>query len=215
MRACLPRLGTRGTGLGLTAWNVCGGTISSESRRRCCRLCNAGPGSVRRPPTTHAGNALSAHTRPLPRRLRDGDGDICQAHRCDGGFQCVTDHIVGSRREESLRARSSFAPRQSQGFAARRRAPTAVGGPSQDRRCIGGTVIRPDIESSPLTQSIITGQGCRSRSVGLGRTRSALRRQPLMRRMDGAVRLGTRSSGARGSGLRTWPTVDLLYSPTD
>ena len=43
------------------------------------------------------------------------------------GIQDDTDHTPGSRREESLRARS--------GFAVRRRAPTAVGGRSQARRC--------------------------------------------------------------------------------
>ena len=41
-----------------------------------------------RPPARrlpHAGNARSARTLPLPRRLADGQGDICQAHRCAGG----------------------------------------------------------------------------------------------------------------------------------
>ena len=42
------------------------------------------------------------------------------------GFQNATDRSVESRREESLRARS--------GFAVRRRAESAVGGPSQARR---------------------------------------------------------------------------------
>jgi hypothetical protein len=41
--------------------------------------------------------------RPLPRRVADAFGDICQAHRCAIAFQGVTDHMEGTRREESLR----------------------------------------------------------------------------------------------------------------
>ena len=59
--------------------------------------------------------------------------------------------MLGSRREESLRARS--------GFAARRRAPTAVVGRSQARRRAGGTVLcrrRSEVFTSlsglPVTQ---------------------------------------------------------------
>ena len=125
---------------------------------------SAGPGSVRQPPTTHAGNAPYAHTRSLPRRLADGDDDIRQAHRCGGVFQQATDHTPGSRRAESLRARSSF--------AARRRAPTAVGGRSQARHCKGAALPFARHESSPFTQSTNGGQSCRSRSAGLGRPRT-------------------------------------------
>ena len=50
------------------------------------------------------------------------------------GLQNATDHTLGSRREESLRARS--------GFALQRRAPTAVVGRSQDRQDASGTVLR-------------------------------------------------------------------------
>ena len=81
----------------------------------------------------HAGNAPCARTRSLPRRLTGCQGDICQAHRCVTGLQNGTDHTPGSRREESLRARS--------GFALRRRAPTSVVGRSQHRSLrVRGTV---------------------------------------------------------------------------
>ena len=46
----------------------CAAPTGRNRRCRCCRVA-ARPGSVRRPPTTHAGNALCARTLPLPRRL--------------------------------------------------------------------------------------------------------------------------------------------------
>ena len=51
----------------------------SHSRRSFAGIPRDG-GSVRWPPDPHAGNAPSAHTLPLPRRLGDGEDDICQAH---------------------------------------------------------------------------------------------------------------------------------------
>ena len=60
-----------------------------------------GPGSARRPPTAHAGNAPCARTRPLPRRLPDGHDDRCLSARYGAGCQNGTDRSVGSRRAES------------------------------------------------------------------------------------------------------------------
>jgi hypothetical protein len=46
---------------------------------RCARVAPHGPGSLRRPPTTHAGNAPFARILPLPRRQRGGPNAICHA----------------------------------------------------------------------------------------------------------------------------------------
>ena len=100
---------------------------------RRCRGCSGVAGSVRRPPTAHAGNAPCAHTLPLPRRLRDGHDDICLSARCDGVFRTprIARWEVAARNR--LRSRSSC--------AAHRRAPTAVVGRSQHRSLrVRGTV---------------------------------------------------------------------------
>ena len=121
-----------------------------------------GPGSVRRPPTAHAGNAPCARTRPLPRRLRDGHADICLSARYGAGFPRGTDRSGEVAARNRLRSRS--------GFAVPRRAPTAVGGRSQARRCTCAALSAVEIV---VPQSMITGQGCRLRSAGLGRPRTS------------------------------------------
>ncbi len=125
---------------------------------RSCHLRNDGPGFGRRPPTTHAGNASCARTLFDDAVTKGWSGRHPPGALMRHGLSDAADHTVGSRREESLRARS--------GFAARRRAPTAVGGRSQARRCVCGTVLRPT-EISTLIQSMVSAQGCRSRGDGM------------------------------------------------
>ena len=111
------------------------GSLSLIARRRC-----RAPG--RRLP--HTGNAPSARTRPLPRRLGSNQRDIRQAHRCAGGCDGDTDHRDGSRREESLRARSGFAlPRCAPtASVARRRRRAGVGDSLATAEAVHG--LRPE-----------------------------------------------------------------------
>ena len=109
-------------------------------RRRTRRPRNAGPGSGRRPPTS-ARRERALRSYPSGAAATNGlSGRHPPGALMRHGFSGRHGSHAGSRREESLRARSSF--------AVRRRAPTAVVGRSQDRRRVSGTVMRTVIRRS-------------------------------------------------------------------
>ena len=78
------------------------------------------------------------------------------------GFQGATDHTLGSRREDSLRCAFRLRGASACSDGGRRPKPGPLA--ARVRHC-------PRSTRSTLIQSMVTVQGCRSRSAGLGRPR--------------------------------------------
>ena len=108
------------------------------------------------------------------------------------GVSTATDHTVGSRRAESLRTRS--------GDRARRVGKLRRRSPDEARPVAARVQHCPSLKMVDVMPSIATVQGCRSRSVGLGRPRPYGARHALRPQM----RTGRGKTGAaipRGESL--------------